>query len=61
MVYSIIKWYGRKILDRHTGESPEDQSKHRFDEFRSDLSFFYSFFNPFNYAKLEWSRSLPEW
>ena len=36
-------WFKHKILDRHTGESPEDRSKHRFDEFRSDLSSFYLF------------------
>ncbi len=36
----------QKILDRHTGASPADRSRHRFDVFRSDLSSFYSF-NPF--------------
>jgi len=55
---SIIKiWLKKKTLDRHTGVSPEDHSRHRFDTFRSDLSSFYSF-NPLHYAKRNWSDSL---
>ena len=37
----MVSWLESEILDRHTGASPEDQSKHRFDEFRSDLSSFF--------------------
>ena len=58
MMRTVFIWLKLKILDRHTGVSPADQSEHRFDEFRSDLSSFYSFINPFHYAKLEWSNNL---
>lgn len=57
MMSTIKIWLKRKTLDRHTGVSPEDHSRHRFDTFRSDLSFFYSLIH-FNYAKRKWSDSL---
>ena len=46
MVQIAFIRFKQKILDRHTGVSPENQSRHRFEEFRSDLSSFYSFINP---------------
>ena len=47
-----------KMLEKHTGVSPEDRLRHCFNGFRSDFSSFYSP-NPFYYAKPKWS-SLPE-
>jgi len=46
MVQNVFIWIKQKVLDRHTGVSPENQSRHRFEEFRSDLSYFLSFINP---------------
>ncbi len=41
MVLLAFIRFKRKILERHTGASPETNLKHRFDEVRSDLSSFY--------------------
>ena len=46
MVQSAFIWFKQKVLERHTGVSPETYSKHRFDGVCSDLSSFYSL-NPF--------------
>ena len=58
MVQIVFVRFKEKTLDRHTGASPENQSRHRFEEFRSDLSSFHSFINPLNYAKLPWFKCL---
>lgn len=59
MVLSAFIRFKMKILERHTGVSPETNLEHRFNEVRSDLSFFYSL-NPFNYANFKWSKCMPE-
>ena len=46
-----------KLLERHTGASPETLSKHVFDGVSGDLSYFL-IINHFNYANSRWSKSL---
>lgn len=58
MLSSLIR-FKQKILERHTGVSPETYLKHRFDGVSSDLSSFIQL-NPFFYANSKWSMYLSE-